>query len=218
MACLEFIAGSLAAFVAIASAVLFWPPARDKFFTTALWPWSLPWDTDEHELAAVKALAQPGDVLVESNLHGWQWIALCLATTRTSWVHAAIVDNNKQLLTVHKEALETDWSLYIEWRSTRLALIRPPYESESQKQAALSHARRSLGTPYDPSFKNHNGNCNGLVGNSLAQAGLPPETLSFLGRELYPANCFFELPGAQLIWSSDDFRKLTEKVRQELRS
>lgn len=130
---------------------LFVPRVRDKIFTTSLWPWPLPWDTTENELALLRELCEPGDVLLESNLHGWQWIALSFFETGTTWVHAALVDSNKHLLTVHKEAIESDWSLYREWRSTRLALIRPPYKDDSRREAAINFARQKLGTPYDPS-------------------------------------------------------------------
>ena len=105
---------------------LFVPRVRDKVFTTCLWPWSLPWDTTENELALLKELCEPGDVLLESNLHAWQWIVLSLFGTGTAWVHAALVDGNRSLLTVHKKAIEADWGLYREWRSNRLALIRTP--------------------------------------------------------------------------------------------
>lgn len=179
------------------------PRVRQRFFTTSLWPWPLPWDTSESELALLKELAEPGDILLESNLHGWQWIVLSLAGTGTTWVHAALVDNQKRLLTVHKEAIETEWSLYREWRSTRLALIRPPYKNDEQKHGAIDFARRNLGTPYDPSFRKHAGNCNGLVAEALTFAGIEVSPRKCWGRELYAPDCFFKIPEATLVWSSD---------------
>ncbi len=147
-----------------------------------------------------------GDVLIESNLHGWQWIALCLATTQTSWVHAALVDENKQILTVHKLAIQTDWTIYRDWGSTRLALIRPPYGDSKQALAAIEYARSKLGTLYDPSFREHAGNCNGLVASALIHAGMPVENRQVYGRKIFSPDCFFRIPGAQVVWHSDKDR------------
>lgn len=121
---LRVVAITAAFFGGIIATVLLMPPIRDKFFTTKLWPWCLPWDTHAEELNRLKELSEPGDVIIESNLHGWQWMALSLVATGTSWVHAALVDENKQLLTVHKKVIDADWNIYLEWGSTRLALIR----------------------------------------------------------------------------------------------
>ncbi len=188
------------------AAALFVPPVRDKVFGTKLWPWKLPWDTHERELATIRKLSQPGDVLVESNLHGWQWMALCLATTKTSWVHAALVDENKQILTVHKLAIQTDWNIYLDWGSTRLALIRPPYQNSEQSMAAIEYARSKIGTRYDPSFREHSGNCNGLVASALVHAGLPVEQQLVYGRNVFSPDCFFRIPGAKVVWHSDKDR------------
>lgn len=140
--------------------------------------------------------------MIESNLHGWQWIALCYAATGTTWVHAALVDGNKQLITVHKQAIEADWSIYLDWGSTRMALIRPPYENEFQRQEAIDFARAKVGTPYDASFTDHSGNCNGLVASALQHSGVPVETRHCMGRPIYPGDCFLHIPGARIIWES----------------
>jgi len=193
-------AGSLAA-------ALFLPPVRNKIFSTKMWPWSLPWDTNEKELEAIRQLSRPGDILVESNLHGWQWMALSLACTQTSWVHAALIDEKKRILTVHKLAIETDWNIYLEWGSTRLALIRPPYKNDDQTQNAIDYARGKLGTLYDPSFREHAGNCNGLVASSLVNAGIPVAERRIYGRTIFTPDCFFKIPGAKVIWHSDKNRR-----------
>lgn len=186
---------------------LFVPPVRNKVFSTKLWPWRLPWDTNEEELAAIRRLSLPGDVLIESNLHGWQWMALSLATTRTSWVHAALVGDNQQILTVHKLAIKTDWDIYLDWGSTRLALIRPPYKNREQSQMAIDFVRGKLGTIYDPSFREHAGNCNGLVASALVHSGIDVEERTVCGRSLFTPDCFFKIPGAAVIWHSDKNRR-----------
>lgn len=138
--------------------------------------------------------AEPGDVVIESNLHGWQWMALCLATTGTSWVHAALVDENRRLITVHKQVIETGWDIYLEWGSTRMALLRPPYASKEQRQSAIDFARSKVGTQYDATFRNHEGNCNGLVATALQQADIEVSPRRCFGRQVYPGDCFLHIP------------------------
>jgi uncharacterized protein YycO len=192
----------LALVSAAIGAALFVPPVRDRVFTTKLWPWRTPWDITEEQISELRSLAQPGDVIVESNLHGWQWMSLCLATTGSSWVHGALVDENKRLLTVHKKAIEADWDIYLEWGSTRMALVRPPYADAEQAQKAIDFARSKVGTIYDPSFEDHHGNCNGLVASALSHAGIDVRTKQCFGKSIYPASTFFEIPGALVIWLS----------------
>lgn len=168
----------------------------------------MPWDTTKAELEEIQNLCEPGDIVIESNLHGWQWIGLCLATTGTSWVHAAIVDENKRILTVEKQAIETDFDIYLRWGSTRLAVLRPNYESDAQISEVLTYARSKLGTAYDASFTNHSGNCNGLVASSLVHGGIEVPIAHCLGRTLYAPNCFFSIPGIEVIWSSDNDRRV----------
>jgi hypothetical protein len=199
---------SIASLGALVATLLLVPPIRDKVFTTKLWPWCLPWDTTTEELDRLKDLSQPGDVVIESNLHGWQWMALSMVTTGTSWVHAALVDENKQLLTVHKKVIAADWDIYLEWGSTRLALVRPPYQNKRQAHTAIDFARSKLGTVYDPSFREHTGNCNGLVASALMHSGIEMHARECYGRQIYPADSFFKITGARTVWSSNYNRPL----------
>ncbi len=189
------------------AAILLIPPARDRFFTTKLWPWRLPWDTNEDELAYLKSICVPGDIIVESNMHGPQWIALCTLTTGTTWVHAALVGNDKSLITVEKSAIETDFSIYLNWGSTRLAIIRPPYVDEAQAQRAIEYATSKLGTAYDASFRDPAGNCNGLVGSALLHSGIQIKTKRVFGKKIFAPDAFFQIPHARVIWLSDRDRK-----------
>jgi len=190
---------------AIATA-LFVPPVRDKVFSTPLWPWRLPWDTNDSELRQLKELCRPGDVIVEANLHSWQWVALARVLTKSNWVHAALVDENLKLLTVNKLVIEADFDIYLEWKSTRLALVRPPYKDAAQAQKAIDYARSKMGTLYDPSFEDQIGNCTGLVASSLIEAGIPVKISHSIGKNVYAADCFFNIPGAKVIWSTDKDR------------
>jgi hypothetical protein len=187
--------------------ILLVPPVREKFFTTKLWPWPLPFDTTAEELATLKSLSKPGDIVVESNLHGFQWIALSLLTTQTSWVHASLVDDRNRLLTVEKEVIETDFDIFLRWGSTRLGLIRPNYGSEKQVQDALAFARSHIGRRYDASFQDTVGNCSGLVASSLRHAGLSVPQKRVLGRDIYAPDCFFQIPDAKVVWLRKTHRR-----------
>jgi len=212
-----FLLGSTISIAAVA-AVLLVPPIRGKVFTTSLWPWALPWDTTEEELERIKKLSRPGDVIIESNLHGWQWIALCTAATGTTWVHGALVDESEKLLTVEKQAIEADFDIYLRWGSTRLALIRPPYKDADQAKIAINHARQHLGTAYDASFQNDAGNCNGLVAGALKHAGVDIKRKQCLGREIYAPDCFEQIPGAEIVWLSDRDRHSSSPDDQTLKT
>lgn len=182
------------------SASLFVPPVRNKVFSTKLWPWRTPFDTTEAELKYLRSIARPGDIVVESNLHGWQWMLLSKFMTGSSWVHAALVDENLELLTVHQVARKADWDIYLEWGSTSIALLRPPYSSEDCVTTAIEFARSKIGTAYDPSFRDHAGNCNGLVGSALAAGGVQVATKDCFGRSLYAPDCFFSIPEVDVVY------------------
>lgn len=209
---IDIVAMSVVLSAGALATVLLVPPAREKFFTTKLCPWPLPWDTTREELARLKDLSRPGDVIVESNLHAFQWIAVCLAATHTPWVHAALVDENRRLLTVVKETTEAEFDIYLEWGSTRLALIRPNYSSDVQIRDAIRFARSKVGCRYDPSFQDSTGNCNGLVASSLQHAGIEIPHKQVLGRRVYAPDCFFRIPGARMVWLSDTHRKLRRQT------
>ncbi len=183
--------------------LLFFPPARDQFFSNSLWPWSLPCDITPSQLQVVKSLSRPGDVIVESNVHYPQWVTFCQIGAGTSWVHTSLVDTDGYLISVGKVTWRMPLSDYLTYRSTRLAVIRPPYKSLGQIQTVLEAARAKIGVPYDPSFQDPTGNCTGLVGESLKRGGITTRQIVSFGHIVYPPSAFFEIAGAKVIWSSD---------------
>lgn len=150
----------------------------------------------------LKNIAKPGDVIIESNLHYWQWVALSYLTTGTTWVHASLVSHDGKILTVAGKVVELPIDVYCKWRSTKVAVIRPRYSNVRDLEDAIGYAKAQLQTPYDPTFKNANASCTGLVGEALTQENLPVHYKMILGRRIYPANAFFHLPGARLLWSN----------------
>jgi len=183
------------------------PSVRTRVFTTKLWPWPLPFDTNDEELSLLQGLIQPGDIIVEANLHSWQWIALCTTTLGSSWVHTALVDDQNKLLTMDGVAVQTDFAIFKKWTSTRLAIIRPPYKDAEQRHKVIASVKKHLGAAYDHTFVNPNGYCNGLIGAALNSVGIPVQTVRTFGKNIYSAHNFFKIPNAVVVWNSDLHRK-----------
>ncbi len=195
-------ASALLLSMVVIAALLFVAPLRDKFFNANVWPWRLPSDISEEQIKTMKRLALPGDVIVESNMHYWQWVALSRITTGSSWVHTSIVDYDGKLLTMDTTDVKVPFSIFLKWESTRLALVRPKYSSEHSRRRGIDWARSKLGTRYDPSFKNPAGSCTGLVGTALRYSEINVAQTTVSGRRIYAADAFFHMPGSLVIWTS----------------
>jgi len=193
---------AVAILVVVLGAVLFVPPIRDRFFVMNLWPWHINGEVTSADIRAVEAVSKPGDVIIETNWHYWQWVTLCRICTGSTWVHASLVDERGRLLTVAGSVKNLPMDIYLQWRSTRLAVIRPPYANHEAAQKAISHARSKLGHAYDPSFNDQDGNCTGLVADSLHAAGIEVPSITKLGHRIFPASAFFRIRNAQVVWTS----------------
>ena len=185
------------------ASVLLVPPVRDNFFYTNLWPFPLKSELTAEQVRQVKELARPGDVLVEANMHYWQWVLLSAAGTGSTWVHTALVDDKGGLLSMNKEIKEMPITIYLDWHSTQLALVRPPYKNPESTARAIAYARSQIGIPFDPQFRIPSASCTGLVGESLKRADVPVPATERFGHTYYGAASFFQIPGAKVIWRSD---------------
>lgn len=184
--------------------LLFVPPIRDWFFSNKMWPFPTPWDITPAQVEELHEISKPGDVIVERNLHSWQWILFCIVTTNSSWVHTGLVDENKKLLTMMVSVKELPFSSYLFKQSTEVVLLRPPYKSSDDVKAAIDYARSKVGTQFDPKFKDPAGNCNGLIATALVKGGIvvPQRRAFFIGQYHWPASEFFNIKGVRVLWSS----------------
>jgi len=196
------LATTAAAVVVAVSLVLFVGPVRDWFFNANLIPVRLPADVTASDITTMAWLARPGDVVVESNIHYWQWVGLSKLTTGSTWVHTSLVDERRQLLTVDNSVVDVPLSIFLKWESTRLALVRPPYAGPGAVRRAIGYARSKLGTPYDPSFHDPSGSCTGLVATALAAGGISVPKTTVFGHDIYAAASFFAIPGARVLWAT----------------
>ena len=94
----------------------------------------------------MRKLSEPGDVIVETNMHYWQWVGLSFVTTGSTWVHSSLVEDKTKLLTVSKQVKELPFEIYLTWHSTRLALVRPDYRTQVQPREAIAYGRTKVGT------------------------------------------------------------------------
>lgn len=203
---LQFVFAVSFLFCAFLFIALLVPPVRNWFFATSLCPFPLPGEITAKQIEELKSRARPGDVIVESNMHYWQWVALCRLATGSSWVHASLVDDQGSLLTVSGKAVQLPVTVFLSWRSTRLALVRPPYKDSEAVAMAIQYARSRLNTPYDPSFRDPAGSCTGLVGEALARGGVDVPRMHPLNYTVYGASSFLTASGFRIIWRTDDQR------------
>lgn len=192
--------------VVVIAVFLFFPPVRDWFFGNKMFPFKTPWDVTETQINVLTKLARPGDVIVERNLHSWQWMLLSKFATGSSWVHSAMVIDKGKFVTMDKSINIEDFSAYLRKQSTELVLLRPPYKNEELAKKAIEYACSKVGTPFDPKFENQSGNCTGLSATALGQAGIEVKTKKAFGfaHPIYPAVEFFKIKGASIIWKSND--------------
>ena len=177
----------------------------------SLWPWPLPGEVTPEQIEIVSNLAKPGDVIVESNAHCWQWVAVSYVFTGSTWVHASLVTEPGRMVTMEGKIIDLPLSEYVRWRSTRLAVVRPPYVSSGQMRSAIQYASSQKGLVYDPLFENVNGSCTGIVGEALTRVGVPVEQERILGHRIFPARAFFHIPGARIIYNTENQPKPSGK-------
>ncbi|HEY9871125.1 MAG TPA: hypothetical protein V6D08_18305 [Candidatus Obscuribacterales bacterium] len=195
--------------------LLFVPPVRNALYGSKLWPYATPWDVTPEQITELKRVVQPGDVIVERNLHSFHWMLLCLAGTGSSWVHAAIVDEDGKIVNMMVIVRKLDITSYLDKQSTDMVLVRPPYKDDASVVRALRYAKSKLGTPFDPSFDNQAGNCTGLIAGALKAGGVQVRSrpIFLLGKTVYPAAEFLRIPNARVIWRSRDRRASEQVVR-----
>lgn len=158
-------------------------------------------------------LIQPGDVILETNdaYPGWQ--VLEKTVFNSDYTHAAIYEGDGKFLEATtgdpsgKGVVRTDLKEYLEGR-INLEIIRPPYKTPEDREAALNYARAQLGKPYDAAFNQKDDKehyCAELVQRSLAAMPNPinVKLVDFMGRKAVGPNAFQNIPGAETVYSTN---------------
>lgn len=186
--------------VGVASVLLI-APVRDKFFNANVWPWPLSSDITPGEIRQVEAIARPGDVVVESNLHYWQWVALSRITTGSTWVHTSIVNYDGKLLTMDASDVKVSFKIFLEWKHT-VGTGKTDLQLERCSRTCLDMGPFAVGYTIRSSFKNPAGSCTGLVGTALQKGGISISQTVVSGHRIYSAEAFLHAPGSRIIWIS----------------
>ncbi|MDQ7822359.1 MAG: YiiX/YebB-like N1pC/P60 family cysteine hydrolase [Candidatus Eremiobacteraeota bacterium] len=119
-------------------------------------PTTTPSITDERREEILK-LIEPGDVILETNnaYPGWQRFEKL--TMNSDYTHAAMYVGDGKFIEATtgdpsgKGVVENDLREYLEGRIL-VEIIRPPYKTPEDREAAVTYCRSQLGKPYDSDF------------------------------------------------------------------
>ncbi len=160
----------------------------------------------------VLELIKPGDIILETNdaYPGWQ--VLEKVAFNSNFTHAAIYEGEGKFLEATtgdpsgKGVVRTDLKEYLEGR-IKLQIIRPPYKTPEDREAALNYARGSMGRPYDSAFNQKDDKelyCAELVQRALAAMPNPINVpiANFMGKQAVGPNAFQKIPDAEVVYTT----------------
>jgi uncharacterized protein YycO len=157
-------------------------------------------------------LVQPGDIILETNnaYPGWQRFEMI--TMGSNYTHAAMYEGDGKFLeaTTGGEAgvIRSDLREYLEG-PILMEIIRPPYKTPEDRQAAIDYCRAQLGKPYDSGFTlDDDGKsiyCAELVYRALQACPNKIDTplIKTLGRKAVAPDSFEGIEGAQIVYSDN---------------
>ena len=155
-------------------------------------------------------LAQPGDVIVTTDDHDFKLeLMQKVAGASANWTHAAIVDENKQVMDILITAnTPTKWPIeFIFEDNSHAMLLRPKYAGPESVSKTLDAVRATFGhVTYDHKFDLKTDDaqyCQELVYKAL-QKGAPEVHVprrKFLGKEMVLSDEFINSPDMKVMWS-----------------
>ncbi|MBI3927952.1 MAG: hypothetical protein HY319_20590 [Armatimonadetes bacterium] len=171
-------------------------------------PTTYPAMSAEHR-EEILSKVKPGDILLETNLAYPGWRRMEWYMLGSAYTHAAIYEGEKDGKQWFLEATtpggvqRTDLREYLDGR-LKIAVIRPPYQSQEDVDSALDYCRQQLGKSYDSAFRLDTDDpyCAELPFRGLEQMPHPihvPTKRAFLGlgREAVGPDSYFEMPGGR---------------------
>ncbi len=160
----------------------------------------------------VIGLVQPGDILLSTSCDYPGLARMEFWTVRSDYTHAAIYEGNGKFLeaTTPGGVKRSDLREYAHGRQ-KLAVIRPPYKTAQDREAALEYCRTQLGKEYDSAFNAFKAGsdnefyCSELVYKALKSMPNPIEapTHTCFGKEAIAPDAFFSLDGAQTVFDGN---------------
>lgn len=164
------------------------------------------------EKEKVLDLMQPGDIILENNDAYPVWQILEKMALNSDFTHAAIYEGDGKFLEATpgdpsgKGVLRSDLREYMDGR-INLQIIRPPYKTPEDREAALNYAKAQLGKPYDAKFSQKDDDsiyCSELVQRALASMPNPINVAinSVLGKKVVSPDAFQKIPGAKVVFTT----------------
>lgn len=160
----------------------------------------------------VLKLIQPGDIILESNdaYPGWQFLEKLVFGS--AYTHAAIFEGDGKFIEATtgdpsgKGVVRNDLGEYLQGRIS-LEIIRPPYKTPEDREAALNYARANLGKDYDSSFNQNDDEklyCAELVQRALESMPNPIKVpiTNFFGKKAVGPNAFQKIEGGEVVYST----------------
>jgi len=175
-------------------------------------PTTTPQITPERRDEILK-LIQPGDVILETNnaYPGWQRFEK--VTLNSDYTHAAMYEGDGKFIEATtgdpsgKGVVRNDLKEYLQG-NILVEIIRPPYKTPEDKEAALDYCRNQLGKPYDSDFSLKDDNsiyCAELVYRALDSCpnkiDVPLKKL--LSKEAVAPDSFEQVKGGQVVYSDN---------------
>lgn len=158
-------------------------------------------------------LIQPGDIILETNnaYPGWQRFEK--VTLNSDYTHAAMYEGDGKFIEATtgdpsgKGVVRNDLKEYLEGHIL-VEIIRPPYKTPEDREAALNYCREQLGKPYDSEFSLKDDNqiyCAELVYGALNSCPNKIETplKKLFSKEAVAPDSFEEVKGAQIVYSDN---------------
>ncbi len=157
------------------------------------------------------ASIQPGDIILETNNPYPGWQVFEKLTLDSDYTHAAMYEGDGKFIEATtgdpsgKGVVRTDLREYLSGRLL-VEVIRPPYKSPEDREAAVDYLQSQLGKPYDAAFdlsedKTHY--CAEIVYRALQNIPhkIDAPLKSFMGRPAAAPSSFQNIEGAEVVYS-----------------
>lgn len=161
-------------------------------------------EMSQERIDNLKSAMQPGDVLLTCDCAYPGWARMEFWTVRSNYTHAAFYAGDGRVLeAVGDGVIENTLEKVVSGRS-KVAVIRPPYKSAADVQAATAFCESHLGKQYDSVFNTSDEKefyCSELVAKALQSMPNPIDTpmASLLGKPFIAPDAFLSLSNATLV-------------------
>ncbi|MEW6282506.1 MAG: hypothetical protein AB1758_28110, partial [Candidatus Eremiobacterota bacterium] len=163
---------------------------------------------DENRRKKILDALEPGDVILETNLAYPGWKQLVYFTLDSNYTHAALYEGEGKFLeaTPHGGVQRSDLEKYFN-DTVKLAILKMPYATQQDRQAAIDNFRSIRGMPYNrtanflTTARPRAFGCTEAVTWCLENLPNPirvPRASFSTGHETVSPAAFFQIPGVEV--------------------